>query len=107
MLLDISIEALRSNDTGGSVVSAVQERILRSRASVESKLAEIGEAFRAQGLAFLPDYTPTPGTPIRKANALIVQRVRTMRREGALDWVAPLSPEAMPNLDDEDFDDEF
>ena len=99
-LLDASIEALRSNQAGSSIIGVIEERTGRSRTSVEAKLAETGEAFRAQGLAFLPDFTPGPGESVRKAHTLLVQKVRTMRREGELDWVTPLPPSHMPNLDE-------
>ena len=106
-LLDTSIEALRSKQTGSTIVSVIEGRTGRSRASVEAKLAETGEAFRSQGLAFLPDFTPGPGEPVRKAHTLLVQRVRTMRREGELDWAAPLPPSHMPRPDEDDEDDEL
>lgn len=106
-LLDTSVEALRGNQDGSSIIGLIEERTGRSRASVEAKLAEIGEAFRSQGLAFLPDFTPGPGEPTRKANSLLVQKVRTMRREARLDWVAPLPPSHMPKPDEDDEDDEL
>lgn len=106
-LLDISIEALRNKQAVSSIVSTIEERTGRSRASVEAKLAETGEAFRSQGLAFLPDFTPGPGDRIRKANSLLVERVRTLRRESQLDWVAPLPPSHMPKRDVDDEDDDW
>lgn len=101
-LLDISIEALRSNQAGSSIIGIIEEHTGRSRTSIEAKLAETGEAFRAQGLAFLWDFTPGPGDRIRKANSLLVERVRTLCREGELDWVAPLPPSHTPKPDEGD-----
>lgn len=106
-LLDVSIEALRSNQAGSSIVGVIEEHTGRSRASVKAKLAETGEAFRAQGLAFLADFTPGPGDRIRKANSLLVERVRTLRREGALDWDEPLPPSHIPHPDEVDEDEDF
>ena len=44
-LLETVIEALRNNQTGGSIMGLIQERTGRSRTFVKTKLAETGEPY--------------------------------------------------------------